>query len=461
MRSSAQGFLLGTAFVVGGCQSEHVPQVPSHIVVHIETDAVLLGASPTDQAPLFDHLRIEILNAKGELTCATCARELEATQELFLDGVSFTIEQSNAPRFVRITLAPSALDIQSTRIEVLGIVDDFPVSGGKDVSFSLRTETVGTPVGTLSEPLRAQVWTGPQLMPATWKKGSHRPCDTTGDTNVAKGSVCVPGGAFWMGLAPDKFDEYATCGTHLVVTEPFYMDTHEVSQSEWFEWATTPIPTIPTGDFYTGSGSSPCNGVPTHTIASMPITCVEYDRARAFCQARGGDLPTEAQYEYVLGGLRSQKYVWGSGEPSCDDAVLDRTRLGVSPIRGALCNDATLLSPAFPGVFTHGVSSPIGRDVLDIGGTLILDLAGNVAEWARDRYATSEDACWRSEAANILVDPECRVERDTKNVAFRGGHFGATAALARASARGAASRNGKYNEIGFRCVYPGRARPGN
>ena len=32
-----------------------------------------------------------------------------------------------------------------------------------------------------------------------------------------------------------------------------------------------------------------------------PLTCVDWHSARSFCQFRGGDLPTEAQWEYAAG----------------------------------------------------------------------------------------------------------------------------------------------------------------
>src|SRR6185369_9616170 len=59
----------------------------------------------------------------------------------------------------------------------------------------------------------------------------------------------------------------------------------------------------------------------------LPLDCTSWAKARAFCQSRGMDLPTEAQLQYAAGGLASHLYVWGDDEPSCDDAVFNRSAL--------------------------------------------------------------------------------------------------------------------------------------
>jgi formylglycine-generating enzyme required for sulfatase activity len=119
----------------------------------------------------------------------------------------------------------------------------------------------------------------------------------------------------------------------------------------------------------------------------LPVTCVSVDLARRYCQARGGDLPTMAQLEYVRGALAGQPYVWGFDAPTCDSAIWGR-----NPDGDITCA-ALGLGPRPPG--------SAARDRLRLAGGEIVDLAGNVAELLVDQ--TSKE-CRR---AGVFRDPRC------------------------------------------------------
>src|SRR5207302_8592347 len=59
---------------------------------------------------------------------------------------------------------------------------------------------------------------------------------------------------------------------------------------------------------------------------SHAVTCLSFDAARAFCRFTGGDLPSEAQWEYaaaVAGRARRSRFPWGGDDaarPTCDRA---------------------------------------------------------------------------------------------------------------------------------------------
>jgi formylglycine-generating enzyme len=118
---------------------------------------------------------------------------------------------------------------------------------------------------------------------------------------------------------------------------------------------------------------------------SLPMYCIDWYQAEAFCIWDGGRLPTEAEWNYAAsGGAEQRVYPWGSAPP-----------------------DATLgaFSPAT--VFSVVGSTPAGN-----GKWGQSDLAGNVWEWVEDWYLSpySGDDC---------VD--CAYHRLTSNRALRGG----------------------------------------
>jgi len=92
------------------------------------------------------------------------------------------------------------------------------------------------------------------------------------------------------------------------------------------------------------------DGAPPAAHASHPITYVTWDAALAFCQGRGGRLPTEAEWEFAARAGSSAAYWWG---PDFDPA---RANAG--------------------GAGTQSVGQPAHRNAYGL-----FDAAGNVWEW--------------------------------------------------------------------------------
>jgi formylglycine-generating enzyme required for sulfatase activity len=103
---------------------------------------------------------------------------------------------------------------------------------------------------------------------------------------------------------------------------------------------------------------------------SMPMNCVTWYEALAFCIWDGGRLPTQAEWNYAAaGGSEQRQYPWGTTSDTVDStyaifASADNPAAGPAPVG----------------------TRPKGR-----GKWLQYDLAGNLAEWAWDRVET----CYR------------------------------------------------------------------
>jgi formylglycine-generating enzyme required for sulfatase activity len=95
----------------------------------------------------------------------------------------------------------------------------------------------------------------------------------------------------------------------------------------------------------------------------LPMTSVSPAEAEAFCQGQGGRLPRAEELVFAAAGAEARRYAWGPSGLVCRRAAFG--------LVSGPC--ATGAGPELSGSRPDG-ASPDG----------VLDLAGNVAEWARE-----------------------------------------------------------------------------
>jgi formylglycine-generating enzyme required for sulfatase activity len=208
-------------------------------------------------------------------------------------------------------------------------------------------------------------------------------------------------------------------------------------------------------------------------VAELPINFVTFDQARAACRKLGGDLPTEAEWEYVATGLgRGNLFVWGDDPPSCGDAFLAL----VQPFGECARNLPSLDGGTSGGSGALAVLNAIrlladrGRDYSDVpaldgGAARVNNLEGIFSEWTADLFMEYDDSqCWGRDG--MLTHPICDLPAGAQPESSdggagttlvrsaRGGSIRTPLSLAYLAVRNRYEQDAKTATLGFRCVYP-------
>jgi formylglycine-generating enzyme required for sulfatase activity len=219
--------------------------------------------------------------------------------------------------------------------------------------------------------------------------------------------------------------------------------------------STTPDPVPRVSPPNLGDLNSWCNWTSAPgTNETLPLNCIGQPKARKYCHTLGRELLTEAQYEFVASG-RGQNllYPWGSEVPSCADSVWGRGG-GVIGQSAIGFNDGTCR-----GSLELGGSVLAGQGRLDrilLGDTrTVLDLAGNLSEWAVDTFSRQDEPYWSKNGLfkDPVADVASTAEPSWVSVA-RGGNWQTVPVNLRAITRNGMP-DGSYSVgIGFRCAGP-------
>ncbi len=161
----------------------------------------------------------------------------------------------------------------------------------------------------------------------------------------------------------------------------------------------------------------------------QPVVCVDWAQARTFSQWVGGDLPSEAQWEYASRSRgESVVYTWGTESPTCEYAVMfDRSRGCGVPQTANVC------------------SKPLGNSKQGV-----CDLLGNVAEWVLDEWHTSYEGA-RMDDLPWCKDQHCSNPPHIHR-SFRGGSWGNQALMLNTRVRNHIPTNYRAADVGFRVV---------
>ena len=250
--------------------------------------------------------------------------------------------------------------------------------------------------------------------------------------------IAIPAGPFVFGTDdPDEGDAFPAFE---VVLSAYRIDRFEVTVRRYrlcveagaCQW---PTPSSCRDDFALPSGDD---------AELLPMDCVSWEQAAAYCAWVGRRLPTEAEWEKAArGGCElvgppscgpedaERVYPWGNDVPTCE------TMPKVGPSWGC-CPGPETWPPLNP--------LPVGALPVDRSPYGVEDMGGNLTEYTSDEYVVYRmDAC-----GSPCVDPSWPAHRVAVQ---RGGSVCAPESIARVWARHGGALVGYGSPgTGFRCA---------
>jgi len=204
----------------------------------------------------------------------------------------------------------------------------------------------------------------------------------------------------------------------------------------------------PDHGMYTGSGareawelSLACDetvgALPTWTTEpglneSLPINCITWYQAYAFCIWDGGFLPSEAEWEYAAaGGALDRLYPWGPEDPSVDLTRAVTNCMGNGNQSDCVLSDILPVGsrPNGNGIFGHS------------------DLSGNQWEWILDLNAAGGGMIQYHTECLDCVDLSSGTLRGRRGSDYEGPHSDGTSVK-----RSFTQPSSNYHKIGVRCA---------
>ena len=204
--------------------------------------------------------------------------------------------------------------------------------------------------------------------------------------------VWIPPGKFQMGCSTgdaECFDNERPAH-EVAITKGFWLGQTSVTQQAYRRV----------------TGKNPAN----HKGASFPVEEVDWNEAQAYCNAIGGRLPTEAEWEYAA-------------------------RAGSTGVRYGNLDEI-----AWYDGNSGNKSHDVGQKLPNAFG--LYDMLGNSWQWVADWYGPYQ--------AGAQSDPTGPASGQLKQP--RGGSWGSTSRLTRASYRGSVEPEHRGGKLGIRCV---------
>ncbi len=204
--------------------------------------------------------------------------------------------------------------------------------------------------------------------------------------------VWIPPGKFQMGCSPgdaECFDNERPAH-EVTITKGFWLGQTSVTQQAYRRV----------------TGKNPAN----HKGATLPVEEVDWNEAQAYCKAIGGRLPTEAEWEYAA-------------------------RAGSTGVRYGNLDEI-----AWYGGNSGNKSQEVGQKAPNAFG--LYDMLGNTWQWVADwngPYQPGPQTDPTGPASGQLKQP-------------RGGSWGSSSRLTRASYRGSVEPEHRGGKLGIRCA---------
>lgn len=442
--------LLFVVLGVWGCS--HELPLSGQVLLVVDTDGVLPpgGGQAATYPVLFDSLAIDVFLPGEDQPCSGCSQHFtldEATVNAGNASVGIPEQPNTSGYRARVRLYHTTSLGGPTPDTTIGTVVALPAvedTGEIPITVFLATNNLANPSGTLDAPVPPLLGAVTSGHAGTWPGAMSVPCSGT----PTGSEVCIPGGAFWMGNPAASFaggQGIATDVERLVVLSPFFLDAYETTVGDFRGQPLTGVVSWTGSDDGT-SQNDWCSYSNLPSRDGLPMNCVTWAAAQAYCASMGASLPTEAQLEYVEGGLQSSLYVWGENDPSCSGAVYGLVGYGISWGTG----DGECRAPlAFGGPRAPGRDHTGSLDVLVVGGQPLYNLAGNVSEWPIDSYEPEGEDCW---PMGVLQDPVCMTGTERLQ---RGGSWVGPPENLRAAARVPRGAGAGAPDMGIRCARPG------
>ncbi len=257
--------------------------------------------------------------------------------------------------------------------------------------------------------------------------------------------VYVPGGTFQMGSDEDNSDaDSDEFPQHSVTLDAFWIDQTEVSVAQFHKFVSeTGYETKAErdGQGYAWTGDTGWDWVDgadwqhpqrpdDNAQDDHPVVQVSWTDAVAYCTWAGAQLPTEAQWEYVVKGSQGNIYPWGNEFDCSRSNFDDETELD------------SYVVPGGEGCDGYVRTAPVGSFPDGDSWCDALDIAGNVWEWTADWYGDYD--------LEAQTNPTGLANGSYK--VLRGGSFDNVQRGARASDRISNSFAYRSVNVGFRCV---------
>lgn len=241
--------------------------------------------------------------------------------------------------------------------------------------------------------------------------------------------VTVPGGYFLFGSHRIDGDPYGQAtqfdNTELpqnrVWLDTYELDRDEVSLGEYLAFLARQNDHPPVELQKLIWHVITVHAIPDQTLTRWPTLYVTWQKAVAFCAAKGKRLPTEAEWEKGARGSNGHLFPWGEAPPDGRRAMFGLHHVHEIPI----------LSP----VDSHREGeSPYG----------LRHMAGNVAEWTQDWFGFDYYA--------YLPKRNPQGPTSGRYKSLRGGSWKSKPIMLRTATRSGALPDQRSATIGFRCA---------